>query len=139
MRKIDVTLGDATAIAVLLEDIAPRTCRAVWEKLPFTVRAVNGRWSGPALYAPIDLEVDREIENETTFMPPGLVVYNPRHKGLSISYGNAQFREPVGATYVTAFARLDGDFSAFLSVAGKLLVEGAKPLTFRRHEDGAVA
>jgi hypothetical protein len=135
MKKIEIVLANTRVCAVLLEDIAPRTCQALWDKLPITALAVNARWSGPAIYLPFELDIDREIENETTFMPPGLIVYNPRHQGFCISYGNAQYREPVGPTYVTAVARIEGDFSPFVAVASKLLIEGAKSITFRRSEE----
>jgi hypothetical protein len=134
MKKVEIVMEDTSAHAVLLEDVAPLTCKALWDKLPITARAVNARWSGPSIYFPFDLEISEEIENETTFLPPGLVVYNPRHKGFCVSYGDAQYREPVGPTYVTRLARMEGDFSEFLAVASKLMVDGAKSITFQRYE-----
>lgn len=48
-RKIKFELNGAEAVAVMREHVSPRTCEAVWNRLPISGKAVHAMWAGREL------------------------------------------------------------------------------------------
>lgn len=69
--RVDVILGDVTAIAELHVVDAPRTCQAVLAALPLSGRALPGLVSGSAILLPFDHPIDIPFENQTIYPIPG--------------------------------------------------------------------
>jgi hypothetical protein len=45
MRRIEFDLDSAKATAVLLEDLVPKTCEIIWNKLPLSGMAIHAKWA----------------------------------------------------------------------------------------------
>lgn len=60
-RKIAVKLGSETAIAILMDDDAPRLCSTFWGALPMNVPAFHAKTCNHEIMAPTPLVgVERE-------------------------------------------------------------------------------
>ena len=78
-RKIELVLmqKDVRAIATLLDDEAPRTCRAVWDALPLEGETYHAKWAGRELYTLVPPLGGGRVggENATITPIPGDVCY----------------------------------------------------------------
>jgi hypothetical protein len=90
-RRIELSLKlkAVRAVATLLEDEAPRTCKAVWDALPIEGETYHAKWAGRELYtlAP-SFPVGPGEENATITPIPGDVLYfdvSPDTIDLSVS------------------------------------------------------
>ncbi len=84
MRFIDVELNGTVVRAALNDDLAPKTCQAIWDALPFEGRAVHAQVSGDMFrmldYAPIG---DLAVESGVSFQHPGQIIYFPGIKEIA--------------------------------------------------------
>jgi hypothetical protein len=116
--------------ATLLDELAPITCRAVRAMRPIRGDVYHAMWSGPICLMNFDLS-GAPLENATTFLSPGDLLYHPVHKEIGIAYGATQFREPTGAAYTTLIGRLRGDLAPLVETGSRLQRIGARPLLIR--------
>ena len=114
MRKIQITAGDVSAIAVL-EDNA--TADAVWDALPISAEA--NTW-GDEIYFGIPVHVE-EAEDAGDVVEMGALAYWPPGNAFCIFFG----RTPVSrgdeiraASAVNRLGSIEGDPSVFKQVAG---------------------
>ncbi len=97
--------------AKLLEDKNPKTCQAIWDKLPLELSL--SRW-GEELYGAIPVKID--TENAQKECEVGDVGYWMSGKGFCIFFGPtpaSSGEKPVAATPVNIFAKIEGDPSIF--------------------------
>ncbi len=97
--------------ARLLLDKNPKTCKAIWEKLPFNVNLA--RW-GEELYGEIPVALGKE--NPQVDCEVGDVGYWPDGKGFCIFFGPTPVSKddkPKAASPVNIFAKIEGDTSIF--------------------------
>lgn len=73
---------EATAVADLLEDRAPKTCELIWKRLPLEGRLVHGMYSGPELFIVLDGFPGVGPENQVSRPLPGDVGYFHQDPGL---------------------------------------------------------
>src|SRR3954471_20191457 len=140
MRFIEVDLNGTVVRALLNEDLAPDTCQAIWDALPFEGRAVHAQISGDMFrmldHAPIP---DLAVESGVSFQHPGQIVYYPGIKEIAFCTGRARFRGAPGADgavgRLTPLAEIEGDFSAFHKAGYDLQFDGARPIRFRKAAD----
>ena len=102
----------------LLESDAPKTCRSIWEALPFEGVLNHGIWSGPETYLMIDPSIRIAPENQTVQTQAGEIGYYTVEGGrivdwpddiseLAFFYGRgARPRMPTGPVAVNLFARV---------------------------------
>ncbi len=78
-KKIEITLGKARAIAELLENEAPETCKMVLSKLPIDGPAHHSAESGRAVFVELPQGTKIEPENQTIYQIPKdvFVYYRP--------------------------------------------------------------
>lgn len=134
---------DATAVADLLEDQAPRTCELIWERLPLEGRLVHGMYSGPELFIILDgfpgvgpeNQVSRPLPGDIGYFHqgPGLYASSP-HEVAELVYVYDRGAAIKGAeghdSWVNLFARLRLDGAeAFLAASKRARREG--PFTLR--------
>ena len=133
----------ATATADLLEERAPKTCDAIWERLPIEGRLIHGMYSGPELFVVLDEGPATPPENQVHLPLPGDVGYFHHDSGLyaqaphAVSelvfiYGRGvSIKGPEGVDhYVSLFAQLRLEESpAFLAACRRVRRQG--PLTLR--------
>ncbi|HET8570030.1 MAG TPA: DUF3830 family protein [Candidatus Limnocylindria bacterium] len=131
-RRIELSLGDATVKATLLEDTAPKTTAALQKKLPLEGDATNDTWGGQItrLRTPVDLG-DGASEVKHLFWP-GYAYYVPSKKELRVAYGECDVRDVTGVLPAVPVAAIDADDVAkFGTVARAQLTEGKKRMGIR--------
>ncbi|QNG18211.1 DUF3830 family protein [Rhodococcus triatomae] len=78
-RYIDITLTKrgVTCVAELLDDVAPKTCTAVWNALPQGVNAYHAKYARNEIYTLVDAFAEDEppLENPTITPIPGDIMY----------------------------------------------------------------
>jgi hypothetical protein len=150
-REIVLTFVDegVSARAVLLEEEAPRTCRAVWEQLPLAGSAGHGAYSGTIVAIYFDPAVVVGEEHATTCVQTGDVMFTHYDANVRHGYPNAlseiywaydRYARPhVPGQWVPAianvFGRIIGEPADFYAVCRRLQREGLKRLEVRRADD----
>lgn len=126
-------------IAELLEEEAPKTCKTIKERLPFTYRFHHSIVSGQAIVTlPPDLTVERENQR-VAGIEPGTLSFLVRDEpvrvpdeiyiayGIFISRGlTVDMKQPVNV-----FAQIKTDLGELKKVCQRILMEGAETVTFR--------
>ena len=78
-RHITITLSTrgVSCTARLLDDVAPRTCQAVWEALPLAGQVYHGKYARNEIYnlLPAFAQVEPGKENTTVTPIPGDICY----------------------------------------------------------------
>ncbi|HZC69536.1 MAG TPA: DUF3830 family protein [Jatrophihabitans sp.] len=78
-RQIEVSLDKrgVRCVARLLDELAPRTCDAIWDALPLSGQAYHAKYARNEIYALVPAFADPEPDREnTTITPiPGDLVY----------------------------------------------------------------
>ena len=134
MLEIKITAGPFIFKAQLEEELAPRTCAAFLQLLPYEERVIHVRWSGEGVWIPMgDKEFDLPWENNTSYPAPGQFIFYP--KGISeteilLAYGGVSFASKAGPLSGNHFLTvIDGHES--LAKLGKMtLWEGAQSIRF---------
>lgn len=147
-KRIRMTFtGEGISVeAELLEDEAPETCRAIWERLPFEGDTVHAVYSGSEIAFFIPSDVIIEAENQTSRVIPGDVGYYHVPPGkmhgwrdgfseICWFYGrDGRPNMPDGPVAINLFARILGDPAAFYQACYRMRREGAKRLRVERVE-----
>ncbi len=124
--------------ARLLEEEAPKTCRTIQERLPFSYRFHQSIVSGQAMVTlPPDLTVERENQR-VAGIPPGALSFLVRDEvvlvpdeiyiayGIFISRGlTLDMKQPVNV-----FAQIEQDLDQLRQVGQRVLMEGAEMVHF---------
>ena len=132
-------------VAGLLEKEAPKTCRAIKARLPFSYRFHHSIVSGQALVTlPPDLTVERENQR-VAGIPPGALSFLVRDEpvlvpdeiyiayGIFISRGlTVDMKQPVNV-----FAQVEAKLDDLAQVGRRVLMNGAETVRFSLVEDGA--
>ena len=142
MNRIRVEFEKGGAFTVgLLEDEAPKTCRIIWERLPFTYLFHQSICSGHAIVTlPPDLTVPRENQR-TVGIYPGTLCFLVKDEPLRvpdeiyISYGPyfvsrcayIDFQQPVNV-----FAMVESGQEDLMAIGKRILMKGAEHVTFSR-------
>ena len=72
MTKLKVAAGPFAFEARLETELAPKTCKAFLERLPFESKIVHVRWSGEGVWIPLgDYQFNVGYENATSYPAPG--------------------------------------------------------------------
>jgi hypothetical protein len=130
------------ARAILLEKEAPRTCKAVWERLPYAGPAGHAMHSGTICALYIDPAIVAPVENASSHVLPGDVVFvhydvMERHGypgALSeICWAYDRYVRPMMPGMLkpicpNIFARLLPGQEAFMAMSGRLRRESVKPI-----------
>ncbi|MGH9321785.1 MAG: DUF3830 family protein [Vicinamibacteria bacterium] len=146
MRSVRLVFAseNVTAAAELLEKEAPRTCRAIWEALPFEGELNHAMWSGPETYLPIDSSIRIEAEHQTIHPLPGEIGFYAIDGGVLIDwpedmaelaffYGRgARPSMPDGPVAMNVFARIVENLEGFQNVCARIRKEGVKRLRVER-------
>ncbi|RKX77617.1 MAG: hypothetical protein DRP87_08655 [Spirochaetes bacterium] len=157
MKRIKISFIDekVEAVAVLLEDKAPETCKCIWNVLekPFENYAVHAMWTGrelslgiPAEKFPNDEGLNIPPENQTVIPIPGDLIWNAyfpyQWQGnpkpvydFGIFYGReSRLLLPVGWRPSNRFGEIVENLSKFAEVAARCQIEGRKRLRVERLE-----
>lgn len=127
------------ATARLLDDVAPLTCRAIREALPFEGPARHGIYSGSEVLLFIPPEVDPPRENALSRVKPGDIgfySFEERDSGSRREYSeiawfygdDARPSMADGPVAVNLFARFEHGFADVAKLCHRMRIEGARPL-----------
>ena len=132
MTGLKVAAGPFTFGARLENALAPRTCAAFRQHLPFRSRVVHVRWSGEAVWVPLGaLDFGVGYENATSHPAPGQVVLHPggiSETEILVAYGGVRFASKVGQLAGNHFLTLTSGLENLAELGRLALWEGAQPL-----------
>ncbi len=131
-KRIRVRVDGVTAEAALLEDAAPKTIQAFWNRLPITDRTIQARWSGDAWRTEGNYELlsrEDEVENPAERLSAGDIIYYPGYNSgllkIAIAYGQSQWLAPFMVPLpVTYMGRIDTNLDAFVERCQRIIFEG---------------
>jgi hypothetical protein len=146
MRRIEIELGGmfvenpegylpgVIGSAVLLDDLAPKTCEALWQQLPITSRTIHTYALGQAWRTETNHkllpEASENIATEQTPFHPGDVLYflpGPLFK-VGMIYGTSR----IVPTKISVIARVDDNLEGLINASRRILYQGPLSVTFRR-------
>lgn len=138
MTDITITAGPYTFDARLETGLAPQTCAAFLEAMPFDGKAVHVRWSGEAVWIPLgDLDFGIGYENHTSFPAPGQVIVYPggiSETEILLAYGGVHFASKVGQLAGNHFITITSGLENLLPLGRLTLWEGAQAIKFALKE-----
>ena len=135
-RYVDIQIGQAKGRIKLLDDLAPKTCQAVWEMLPIEDKTYAVRWSGNAWRSDKDFALPDEIENRPVFLEAGDIAFYPRLQKICFAYDKAQWRGPdMEIRDLTLFGKVDQGLKELVEASDRAHVEGQAVYTLRRGAD----
>jgi Protein of unknown function (DUF3830) len=134
-----------SARAVLLEDEAPRTCRAIWGLLPLAGEAIHAAYSGTLAALYFDPTVVVPAENATPCLQTGDVAFT--HYEAGVRHGHPAALSEVYWAYdryarptipgqwlpatANVFGRIVGEAAAFYAASRDLRRTGVRRLEIR--------
>ena len=127
--------------AELLEDLAPKTCRAFWDLLPLRQKVGHAKFSGHVLYIFPGMDIV-EMENSRCIgVLPGEILFNPHvtnqpahPKEMMIVYGPALPRDAFGYAPSNLFARISADIEELKKIGKRIDEEGREYVEIHRLE-----
>jgi hypothetical protein len=129
-RKLRISIGDYTFIAELHLEEAPETCRGFLAALPIEGRVIQARWSGEAVWFPMDdYGIEAPQENATIHPAKGDLLYYPggiSEKEMLIPYGSSIFGSKVGNLRGNHFATIVEGAEELREMGEKTLWKGAQ-------------
>jgi Protein of unknown function (DUF3830) len=136
MSKIQVVIGPHRFVGRLEEKLAPQTCKAFRDLLPYKQKFIHARWSGEACWIPLgDEKFAIPFENHTSHPAPGQFIFYPGGYGeteILLAYGGVCFAAKVGQLAGNHFLTLTEGLEMLPEVGRRTLWEGAQDVVFSR-------
>lgn len=127
-KRFSISIGEAHAVAELLEEDAPGISRHLWDNLPMDSFGVHAKFAGQELIVMVPFYA--EPENEILNVHPGDIGYYPGRQTICLFYGDTT---PFG--YVSVFARIVDSLDELQPAGEQVLNEGLLPAKLERMED----
>jgi hypothetical protein len=94
LKEMGIRLGKETVVANLKEDVAPKTCKALWDILPLELPAVHSKVCKFEIMIPTPLICYFEPENMK--LPyGGEVAYHPMRSSVDLFYDKIRPMTPT--------------------------------------------
>jgi hypothetical protein len=120
--------------AQLEEVVAPRTCAAFVQLLPFQNRLIQARWSGEAGWVPLgDFQVGVGFENHTSHPAPGELLLYPggfSETEILFPYGPTLFASKMGQLAGNHFLTIVDGREQLAAMGRTIVWEGAQEIRF---------
>ena len=133
MTEMKITAGAFTFGARLEEALAPKTCAAFKQHLPFQSRIIHVRWSGEGVWMPLgDLDFGVGFENNTCYPSPGQIILYPggvSETEILLAYGHVNFASKAGQLSGNHFLTITSGLENLYTLGREVLWEGAKDVT----------
>ena len=134
MTKLRITAGPYVFDARLEEELAPKTCAAFLQHLPFISKVVHVRWSGEGVWIPLgDLDFGVAYENHTSYPAPGQILLYPggiSETEILLAYGGVQFASKMGQLAGNHFITLTSGLENLVALGKMTLWQGAQDIHF---------
>ncbi|MBI4277415.1 MAG: DUF3830 family protein [Armatimonadetes bacterium] len=100
-RRVRISIGQATGVAQLLDDDAPRTAELVWRALPLEGQALPSTVGGAEIFLPLPQPLHAPFENQTIYPIPGDLTFylQPTGAHQAAVSGPERHREVIGFVY----------------------------------------
>jgi hypothetical protein len=132
VKKLEIKIDDSVFLATILEEQAPKTCKAVLNLLPLEGEVFHATWSGDMLfYKCHEIPTKLEPENQTAYPSRGDVALNSNLKEIHIVYGQAQLRARFGPAPDNLFARITENLKDLEEMGKRIHREGAKKIAVK--------
>jgi len=132
VKKLEIKIDGSVFLATMLEDQAPKTCKAVLDLLPVEGEVFHATWSGDMLFLKCrEIPAKLEPENQTIYPSRGDVALNSSLKEIQIVYGQAQLRARFGPAPDNLFARITENLDGLQEVGKRIHREGAKRISIK--------
>ncbi|MBP0616829.1 DUF3830 family protein [Jiella mangrovi] len=133
-KALKITAGDFTFDARLETELAPKTCAAFLQHLPFESQIVHVRWSGEGVWVPLgDTDFGVSYENHTSHPAPGHIILYPggiSETEILLAYGGVDFSSKMGQLAGNHFITLTSNFDRLHDLGTTVLWKGAQPIRF---------
>jgi Protein of unknown function (DUF3830) len=129
-----ITAGSLIFTARMEVEVAPKTCEAFRQLLPFHNKIIQARWSGEAAWIPLgDLQLGVSYENATSYPAAGQILLYPG--GLSetevlFPYGGTRFASKLGQLAGNHFLTIIEGHESLRELGRLVLWEGAQDIVF---------
>ena len=127
-RQIIVNLGDVEGVAELFDELAPKTCTAVWSALPLAETINHANFSGEEVSFPT-FALMWEREHQLYDNQPGDLGYFVQGPAICIYYGALRVISPGNV-----FGRIVTNLPAIQQIARRSWKEPGIPIQLRRKE-----
>ena len=136
MTKLQIVAGAFEFDARLETKLAPRTCQAFLDRLPFDGQFVHVRWSGEGVWIPLgDLQFGVGYENHTSHPAPGQILLYPggiSETEILLAYGGVSFSSKMGQLAGNHFITITSNLDALPELGRRVLWDGAMKVHFSR-------
>ena len=134
MSQLIVRAGEFTFEARFEDQLAPKTCAAFRNAMPFESQAVHVRWSGEAVWIPLgDLDFGVGYENHTSYPAPGQIILYPggiSETEILLAYGGVHFASKMGQLAGNHFITLTSGLERLAELGKTVLWKGAQKVRF---------
>jgi hypothetical protein len=149
VRKIEIELGGlqvenpegylpgVIGAATLLDELAPKTCAALWQALPLTSRTIHTFQLGQTWRTEHNYKLtpsgapEENLAPEIALLPPGTIYYfKPGEKfKVMMVYGSSH---SYATTRLSHIATVDENLEGLINACRKILYQGPVSVTIRR-------
>ncbi len=133
-QSLRIVTASFTFIARLEDELAPRTCMAFRQLLPFRQRIIHARWSGEACWIPLgDFKLNVDYENHTSFPSRGEILFYPggiSETEILFPYGSTRFASKVGQLAGNHFLTITEGTDNLPKLGQMCLWQGAQEIVF---------
>ena len=135
MRELTISVGPFKFIGRLEAEAASATCEVFETWLPFESRVIHSRWSGGAVWIPLDdEETSLAFENHTSHPSAGeILLYPGGYTGAEIlfAYDGASFSSKMGPLAGNHFLTIVSGRERLAEMGEFVLWRGAQEIVFR--------
>lgn len=132
--NIRITAGQFVFIARIEEQLAPATCAAFRQLLPYRQKIIQARWSGEAAWIPLgDFQFGVGYENATSHPSRGDILLYPggfSETEILFPYGNCSFASKMGPLAGNHFLTVIEGGDQLAELGRKVQWEGAQDIVF---------
>lgn len=132
--NIRTTVGSLSFTGRLELQLAPRTCAAFTERLPFRGTLMQARWSGEAAWIPLgDFDFGVTAENSMSEPAPGQLLLYPASVSeteILFPYGECRFASKFGPLSGNHFLTIVEGTDQLAKLGELVLRHGAQEISF---------
>jgi hypothetical protein len=134
IEKLKIKAGPHTFGAKLEWKLAPKTCAAFVQRLPFVSKIIHVRWSGEGVWMPLgDLDFGVGYENNTCYPSAGQIILYPggvSETEILLAYGYVNFASKAGQLSGNHFITLTSGLENLYKLGRKVLIDGQQDIRF---------